>query len=230
METVFQICLSNTIVALGVALAAIVAGAIGRRPALRMGSGCCLIKLVTPPLLRVPLTPVAVPAPSHPAQVGAVVDPAGSTAPRREVESSGRDRTAVPAAGLLDFGRSRSSLARNGNVSTAVASRIPSSSYALALSAWIGIAALWWGWTARRVRRFSRLLRWAWRAPDDVQGEVRAGPRLGLADARGLVRSRADLSHALALARVPRLLVPESLWDRPGADQRLRSWFTSWRT
>ena len=199
METVFQICLSNTIVAVGVALAAIVAGAIGRRPALAHGLWVLfLIKLVTPPLVRVPLTPMAVPAPTRPAHVGADVDPAGSTGPRREVESSGRDRAAVPAPGLLDFGRSRSSLARIGNVSTAVASRIPSSSYALALSAWIGIAALWWGWTARRVRTFSRLLRWAWRAPDDVQGVARAGPAPGTArSARGLVRSRADLSHAL---------------------------------
>ena len=61
METIFQICLSNSLVAL--ALAALAAGAAARkcRPAFVHALWVLvLIKLVTPPLLRVPLSPGSV--------------------------------------------------------------------------------------------------------------------------------------------------------------------------
>ncbi len=103
-----------------------------------------------------------------------------------------------------------------------VASRIPSSSYGLALAVWLGIAAFWWGWAAQCVWKFNRLLRWARPAPDNVQDQARElAPHLGLRRAPEVWFVPAPISPMLwALGARPRLLVPESLWDRLGTDQR----------
>ncbi len=85
METVFQICLSNTIVSLAVAAAAVVAGAVGRRPALAHGLWVLvLIKLVTPPLMRIPLAPAPLPKAARPLLAQPVVDRAELSARLRE--------------------------------------------------------------------------------------------------------------------------------------------------
>jgi bla regulator protein blaR1 len=57
VETIFQICLSNSLVALVLAVVATAVAAIGRRPALVHALWVLvLIKLVTPPLVPVPLS------------------------------------------------------------------------------------------------------------------------------------------------------------------------------
>ena len=129
METVFQICLSNTIVALALAAGAVVAGAVGRRPALVHGLWVLvLIKLVTPPLVRLPLSNSPVVAPSRPARVQTVVDPAAPTSAPRERHYPAADWIVGRGSGAGTSSEPASAVARPGNVLTTVASRIPSSS------------------------------------------------------------------------------------------------------
>ena len=67
METLLHIGLSNTLVAIGLAVLAAVVGAVTRRPALAHGLWLLvLLKLVTPPFVHLPILPTA-PLPSQPA-------------------------------------------------------------------------------------------------------------------------------------------------------------------
>jgi probable HAF family extracellular repeat protein len=230
VETIFQICLSNTIGALFVAAAAILAGALGRRPAV---VHCLwvlvLVKLLAPPLFPVPLW--SAPHRSPPAQTrltpgvrGEADAKAGQGIVAAERPDSSASRTAPPARVARAAASTRSSTPplRPRDLFRSVASRIPSSSYGLALSVWLGIAVSWWGWTSWRVWKFNRLLRWARPAPEEAQDQVRGlAPRLGLHRAPEVWFVPVPISPMVwTLGARPRILVPDLLWDRLGADQR----------
>ena len=82
MQTFLHVCLDNAAAAAVLAVFAFAAGMVCRRPAVRHGLWLLvLLKLLTPPLLRVP---VPWPAPAEPAAAPAVVpEPAPPAAPAR---------------------------------------------------------------------------------------------------------------------------------------------------
>jgi len=258
VETIFQICLSNSLVAL--VLAAGLAARGGRPAFVHALWVLVLIKLVTPPLLRVPLAPdsaralltevqmlVAPAPPVHSAptrypgmlddyytwrywggsgiglQAGSRSTPnpaaiAGAKAPRRAVVG----RVSVPSPQASAMPLRAAIAARPDDLLRRIATRTPSSSHALVLAVWLGIAALWWGLAAARLRKFRRLLQSASRASAELQDQTRRlADRLSLRRAPEVWLVPAAIPPMLwAMGTRPMLLVPAALLGRLGADRR----------
>jgi len=228
MPPLLEIGLSNALAATVLALAAAVAGCYRRRPALAHSLWLLvLLKLVTPPLVSLPVAwPAAlamrgkqVPVPTAQPQRVAEMPPSGSG----PSEASPSDVAVVPPLSLL---AEPTLEPRPGPVTGLVPPTMTSS---WRVRPWEGIAGLWLAGTVlyavvttARLVRFGTLARQARRAPEELCAQVKqlAG-QLGLASAPlvGLVAGRiAPLLWAAGGA--PRLLLPEELWARLDCDQR----------
>jgi beta-lactamase regulating signal transducer with metallopeptidase domain len=212
MESLLSLGFSNAIAATVLALLAFVVDRTLRRPAL---SHCfwllVLIKLITPPLVHVPLprtadpapTPTdvadnrpaltvrALPLPSEPSVIAAPsVSPAAEAADVTPVESEPRSAQ-IPGAAIV-------------------------------LGVWLAGALAWWTAAVIRISRFSRMLQLTKRAPAEVQERVRQlGALLGLRRFPEVVFVPGTMSPLLwAPGRQPRLLVPQALWQRFDDEQR----------
>jgi len=257
VETIFQICLSNSLVALVLAVLATGVAAVGRRPALVHALWVLvLVKLVTPPLVSVSSLSATVralrSAPETQSGKPREYDTwryrersksaaAAAASSSRQLEVA-RPATGVPggmarlvakaaeinAKPLLQASTTpqrtttATLLTRLGELLRRVVTSTPSSSQAWALAFWLGIALLWWGLTAIRLRKFRRLLRSASLVSAEVQDQTRSlATRLGLRRVPEVWLVPSAIPPMLwALGTRPRLLVPAALLARLGADQQ----------
>jgi beta-lactamase regulating signal transducer with metallopeptidase domain len=210
MADLLTVGVSNAVAALLLAVVAALAGRIFRRPALTH----CLwllvfLKLVTPPMIRVPLTVpqsfAEVPAPQPPEQTAAKLD---------EIESI----LALEQPQLDDEFESKQPVA--DTIATASSPVIDWTLVALAV--WLSGSIIWWTLAGIRLCRFGRLLRLADPAPSVVQQRVDfLGGRLGL---RRLPETRfvhGAVSPLLwSLGGAPLLLLPDMLWQKLSDEQR----------
>jgi beta-lactamase regulating signal transducer with metallopeptidase domain len=225
VDTLLQVGLSNAVAAAALALLAVLVGAVCRRPALAHGLWLLvLLKLLTPPLVRVPVpwpTPAAPeaarlevtsePGPDGPAEAPspapaerpAEVQAAAPAAPAAEAPA---EAAALPAEAVdvLPAADGHAAAPADWSWSEAVAA-----GWLLGSLAWFALAGL-------RLARFARLLRHATPAPPEVQERARRlARRLGLARCPGvwLLPGRVAPMLWAAFGR-PRLLVPAGLLGR----------------
>jgi beta-lactamase regulating signal transducer with metallopeptidase domain len=187
VDTLLRVGLSNAVAACALAM---VAGAVGyfcRRPAVRHALWLLvLLKLVTPPLVDVPIWHPADPAPAEeapaaPAEEPVVLVPEPDPPPAEvavvEVVESPEDPAAAPPE----------EAARPADVPPPESRPEPPRPLAfawqpLALAGWLGGSLVWLALAALRAGRFTRLLRYAAPAPVALQREAdRLAARLGLA-------------------------------------------------
>jgi beta-lactamase regulating signal transducer with metallopeptidase domain len=207
MQSLLSVGLSNAVAATVLALVAFIVDRVIRRPAI---SHCfwllVLLKLVTPPLVRVPL-----PWPSTPEPSAVSVDAAESSA------------TAVPRAGSATGPEAVTAMADRptpGGDTTPRAA--PPSWPALLLAVWFAGSALWWAVAAVRVVRFGRLLRQSRAATGEVPERLALlARRMGLRRCPAVAFVPGTVSPLLwAPGPMAQLLLPRALWDRLDADQR----------
>jgi beta-lactamase regulating signal transducer with metallopeptidase domain len=204
MESLLNVGISNAVAAVVLALVAFAVDRVFRRPALsHLFWLLVLLKLLTPPLVHVPL-----PWPSGPARP-AVTLPQGVPAVEDSVDS-----TPPSPAGVLAADQPPPAI---NDVAPAPVSWTP-----YVLGAWLAGSCAWWILAAIRIARFGRLLRQAAKAPTEVCERVRR-----LADLLGLRRAPAvafvpgPVSPLLwAPGRSAHLLLPKALWEHLDDDQR----------
>ncbi|MDB5314081.1 MAG: High-affnity carbon uptake protein Hat/HatR [Gemmataceae bacterium] len=219
---IFHAVLANLAVAAVLAVPAVAVGRWSRRPAVAHAAWLVvLIKLVTPPLLTIPLPvlPAATPAaasspisrPAHPPAVPAVVvpvlpepRPTPEHIPIRPGPAVGSRPTPAPTPGPQPTGR-------------------PSLPWDTVVVIVWGAGAAGWGWlTLSRARRFGRLLRFATDPPTELTTAVAtAAERIGLArppQVRVLPGGIAPFVWGIVR---PTLYFPAGLLTRLSADERL---------
>lgn len=211
METLLHIGLSNAVLATFLALLAAGVSLVCRRPALCHSLWLLVfLKLVTPPLYRVPvpeLAPVAVamteevlPGPPGIAEPPHFVGPPAPL-PKTPDTPQPAEATAPPTAPAAP----------------------PPLSWQTAVSAlWLTGAVLWWTLALGRTLRFRLFLRHAQPAPEDLHERTHLlARRLGLSACPEVRLVPAPVSPLLwALGRSPRLLLPAGLWGRLTEAQR----------
>jgi beta-lactamase regulating signal transducer with metallopeptidase domain len=231
MENLLHLGLSNAVGTVVLALvAAAAAFVIRRRPALIHGLWLLvLLKLFTPPLVRLP-SPW--PAPEAPAEPVAAAPDAGASPER--VLLVVRPPEAVDAVEVATAPPEPADLVANVAVPPVVEERPADAAAAPALAAapgtdWAVVAALVWlagsiGWfvlAGIRVVRFRRLLGFATPAPPGLRERAaRLARKLGLARCPAVLLVPGRLSPMLwAAGAGPRLLVPSGLLGAVGDDQ-----------
>ncbi len=243
MGPLLEVGLSNCLMALLLALVAACVGRLCRRPALTHGLWLLvLLKLVTPPLFRVPvpwpehaelvtreevavlpaapadLPEQALPAEPLPREVGAV---AAAVVPRAERGAAAPDPPAAPVEGPPAPPAPMPAAAPlPGPLLLEAEGSLP---WALLLAAaWLVGSGCWFALALARVRGFGRALRHAQPAPAELQEEAEAlAVRLGLARCPGVWLVSGAVSPMLwALGGAARLLVPEGLLERLAPEQR----------
>jgi bla regulator protein blaR1 len=203
VDTLLVIGLNNALLA---TLLAVVAAAVSRccrRPALVHGLWLLvLLKLLTPPVVTVPLPWPGVPGPVAPAQ-----EPAPVTLGVPETADAPTLPPAQPEVAETPARPPTTAALRWQSVLAGV---------------WLAGSALWLVLVGGRVVRFQRLLRRAQPAPAPLQeGARQLAARLGLARCPGVWLVPAPVSPLLwALLRTPRLLLPAGLWERLNEEQQ----------
>jgi beta-lactamase regulating signal transducer with metallopeptidase domain len=243
VTALLQAGLSNALMAAGLALAAFGVGRLSRRPALAHALWLLvLLKLVTPPLVRVPVpwpeapppaeaevTPAAVADAAPPAPVPRpvpqeVAPPAADVAvPEKEPapEAPPEDRRAQPPADVPPLPDAPAPAPLRAVIPAANAERAVPWPLLLA-GAWVLGTLVWLTAALGRLRRFGGLLAHARPAPPALQEEAEAlARRLGLSGAPGVWLVPGVVSPMLwAAGRAPRLLLPADLLNRLTQSQR----------
>jgi beta-lactamase regulating signal transducer with metallopeptidase domain len=232
MNALFEIAMSNVLMAGALAVPATLAGLWGRRPALTHGLWLLvLLKLVTPPLFQVPVSwpELVTPAPEPPPRLAALPEPMADTPVLPVVEDppAGQEAVDEPQPADLAAGVPIRLVPEGPVGSEPQAAEMPPVAVApvsaaavdIAWTTWLGGlgltgSAVWLVLATWRLARFKRLLRFACRAPDTVQQEARA-----LAETMGVrcpqvLLMPAAISPMLWVGRSPRLLLPEGLVAR----------------
>jgi beta-lactamase regulating signal transducer with metallopeptidase domain len=244
VETLLHIGLSNAGLATVLAVLAAGLGRVCRRPALAHALWVLvLIKLITPPLLAVPVgwpASVAKPASVVPGEP-AITDADANPTVREKLPPPSLQRRAevaepvvTPLVGGADVSLGLPEL--SDRVVQAVPDTSPrplivprprqeaaSGSWeAVIVVIWLFGSALWFSAVAVRVCRFRRLLRYARPAsPELLKQAQRLAGRLGLRWCPGVWLVPAPISPMLWwLGSAPRILLPAMLWDRLGGDQQ----------
>ncbi len=235
MDTLLQIGLSNAVVAAVLALIVACVGLVWRRPALLHCLWLLvLLKLVTPPLVWVPIEwptraapPVAetVASPGEntsPPNVSATVveDPTGPFA----VETiPGTDEprivvTATPAASE----EVEPPAPAPATPAPAAPSWLADWWQAAVIGVWLAGSALWFWCAARRLGKFQRLLRHARLAPVPVQKQTeKLARKLGMKHAPPVYLVHGRVSPLLwAVLSAPRLVLPAALLEQVDDEQR----------
>jgi beta-lactamase regulating signal transducer with metallopeptidase domain len=167
-----------------------------------------LIKLVTPPLVRVP-----VPWPSDAALASARPEAVPIRAiPMASSSDQLGPRVETDAPAIQADSRTEA-IAR-----PAVVFSWP----ALVVGVWLAGSCLWWALAAIRIARFGRLLRQTQEAPADIRERARKlAAVLGLRQSPAVVFLPGTMSPLLwAPAWTARLLLPRELWQRLDDNQR----------
>jgi beta-lactamase regulating signal transducer with metallopeptidase domain len=210
METLLHIGLSNAVLATLFALLAAGVSLVCRRPALCHSLWLLVfLKLLTPPLYRVPVPEFA------PATVP-VVEETSAAAPLLP-ESAPFVGPPVPAPKSPVSPRPVDKASSPPEQPTTPLSWQP-----IVSALWLSGAGLWWTLALCRTLRFRLFLRHAQPAPEVLRERIRRlASRLGLADAPEVWLVPAPVSPLLwALGRSPRLLLPAGLWGRLTEAQR----------
>ncbi len=232
MDTLLHAGLSNALAAAVLAVLALLVRWCIRRPALAHALWVLvLVKLVTPPLVAVPVpwpaaeAVVLVRAEDAPRIAQAAPPEAGSPEFAEPVEDP--DGSPVPdlpeaAQGVpVEPGDEENTSAAAGE---AAGFRVLLEAFGkpLLLVIWLLGSVGWFTLALLRIRRFQGLLRSARPAPPELNTRVaELAGRLGLAHSPGVWLVPGTVSPMLwALGRTPRLLVPAQLWERLDDDQR----------
>jgi beta-lactamase regulating signal transducer with metallopeptidase domain len=213
MEPLLHVGLSNALLAALLAVLAAGAACVLRRPALLHSLWLLvLLKLVTPPLVRVPLpwpddTPLSPSSAPEPAAI-AVHE---MDAPAVSVADVPEAQPAPPTAQVPE-----------AEVAAGGTEPAPFRWQTATAAVWLGGAALWWVVVARRTRQFNRRLRGARRAPAALRERAGQLARcLGLRRCPAVYLVDAPVSPLLwAVGWVPRVLLPAGLWERLSGEQR----------
>jgi beta-lactamase regulating signal transducer with metallopeptidase domain len=216
VDTVLRTALSNAAVASALALVAVLAGYFCRRPALVHGLWLLvLLKLVTPPLVTVP---IAWPAP--PQQTAAVPDEPPGDTPLSPDSPPDAPQVAEEPSGVvvLDVGEPAQpeAPAEATPPETAAATPAPPPPFPwqiLVGGAWLAGSAAWFLLAGWRVVRFHRLLRFAAPAPDGLRKMAeRLAGKMGLPACPTILLVPGRVAPMLwSLGREPLLLVPAEL-------------------
>ena len=249
MGPLLQVGLSNGVMALVLAAVAACAGRWCRRPAVAHGLWLLvLVKLVTPPLVLVPVAWPESDEPAAPPVVAMVAEPQPPAMP--EVVAQAPDEVArapiLPAwPEPLPVEEKAAKVEKPPVAPVEVLPPVPREALPradmpavapVAANAeagglpWAVLIGLVWGagslcWfvlAAARIRHFGRLLRHATAAPAELQEEAAVlACRLGLARCPRVWLVPGAISPMLwAFGKAPRLLMPEDLLERLGAEQR----------
>jgi beta-lactamase regulating signal transducer with metallopeptidase domain len=218
MDPLLRLGLINAALAAVLALGVAAIVRVGRRPALAHGLWLLvLLKLVTPPLVDVPIPLPAEGTPTSPVErEKPVADPTLGPPPGMLFRPGGTEEVApvqAPVAGSLlpsDPAPANSSQPEGLEWKT------------IAVAVWLTGSLLWWTVASIRTARFGRLLRQTRLAPDDLQARVRVfAHRLGMTRFPDVRLVDAPLTPLLwALGRSPCLLLPTGLWYRLSEEQR----------
>ncbi len=212
MPSLLYLALSNAVLASLLAALVAVVTRFCRRPSVRHALWLLvLLKLITPPLVPLPVTwprsdenepLVEVISPSEPGL--SEPTPSLSESPLSIGDATVKERPpeAEPPRPLPD-GRGSAFLPAF-------------------ILVWLGGAVVWWSVAAVRLWKFRRLLRLALEADSDVQAQGRRiAATLGLRHCPPIVFVSAPLSPMLwALALSPRLLMPTVLWQKLASEQQ----------
>ncbi len=229
MDTLLQIGLSNAVAATLLALVVGCVGLVWRRPALLHSLWLLvLLKLLTPPLVWVPVPWPAAPVAAAPNPVAVE---AGATALAEVDTGATTAGGSGPFAedGAADFGGDEWQVQR-------LASALPDEHGPAAppdydwqawwetavLGTWLAGSALWFGCALRRLLRFQRLLRHAKLAPIQLQKQAeRLARKLGMTRTPTVFLVPGRLSPMLwAFFGPPRLVLPADLLDHIDGEQR----------
>lgn len=244
MDPLLHATLSNSLLAALLALVAAAVARVWRRPALAHGLWLLvLLKLLTPPLVSLPLPwPVrAQPSPATAARPAREPRPAtevpGNPEPASRPKAQGFSNApalvseppfgkepaeATPLAGLrepADEAGLRETTAVEATTGLPPAAGFVSGPI---LVIWLTGSVLWAMLACGRLLRFRRCLRLAQPAPEAVQARTRRlALRLGLTDCPDACFVPAPVSPMLwAMAGPPRLVLPEALWACLGPNEQ----------
>lgn len=247
MNALLEIGVTNALVATVLALAALLAGKLGRRPALCHALWLLvLLKLITPPLVIFPVAwpandppPVAVtPAASPAEQAEAPVAPREAVKVVVEIaveEEDGENEPPTVAAAPMEERAAPAIPLAPPPVDPAspapgqveIADQAPEAAVEIPWGtllgwSWLLTSAAWFAVALWRIVRFQRLLAPAQPAGAALQQEACAlAVRLGLRDCPGVWLMPGKLSPLLwAVSGYPRLLLPLGLLERLDAAQR----------
>jgi beta-lactamase regulating signal transducer with metallopeptidase domain len=214
VNTLVYTGLSNALLATVLAFVAAAVGRVCRRPALVHGLWLLvLLKLLTPPLVALPLL---WPAYDRPAAENAAISrrlPTPSAVTAEDAAWQARIEAAVKPLHLAP--EPALSTARREE-STPVDNDAAWQWQGVIVAGWLASSALWCVLAGRRLVRFQRCLRLAQPMPGAVQARAhRLADRLGLRQCPSLLGMDASVSPMLwAMFGTPRLILPVALWDR----------------
>jgi beta-lactamase regulating signal transducer with metallopeptidase domain len=215
MHALLEIGLTNALMATGLALVAVVVSCFHRRPALTYSLWLLvLIKLVTPPLVHIPI-----PWEPSPAETEAAAAP--TSASEMEVCLLTEPFEFVDEQALPELSAAIPATMEEPAPPRAASTTLEAAPWqadwpALLAWAWLGSALVWLGMAVQRMFRFNALLAYAQPAPAHVQRQARRlAVRLGLADCPGVWLVPGRISPMLwALGGAPRLILPAGFWER----------------
>jgi beta-lactamase regulating signal transducer with metallopeptidase domain len=248
LSTLLQVALSNAVMATGLALLALVISSLWRRPAV---THCLwvlvLLKLVTPPLVLVPLPwlneedrvstarepEVKSPAPNAFVELPHL-DPAGEEGPGEQEMADGRGGNAGPADNGPVPGRDEVAMVlpprpAEAPVAPTLSNILPGLSHweslwaPALLAVWAVGSLAWFGLASFRLARFHRLVRHGMPAPPLLQQQARAlARRMGLSRCPTIRLVPGVISPLLWTLFGPgRLIVPADLLARLNGEQQL---------
>jgi beta-lactamase regulating signal transducer with metallopeptidase domain len=223
VDTLLRVGLGNAVLAAGLALLAAGVGRVCRqRPALVHALWLLvLLKLVTPPLIQVPLP-------------GVRAEPAGR--PVKEPDSL-KDTEEIPEVAICP----RECRPEPASLPAPAVSEVPPAAVveaaepapveppapvvlpwrAVLLGVWLGGALAWWAVAGLRLLRLAHLLRGVAPAPEVQTDVCRLAGLFGLRRVPGVWFVPGAVSPMLfALGHTPRLLLPGALWERLSPEQR----------
>jgi beta-lactamase regulating signal transducer with metallopeptidase domain len=246
VDWLLQVGLTNALTATFLALVAAGLGAACRRPALSHALWLLvLLKLLTPPVLSIPISwPAGGRQPPRPVMTGAErpqpapafppsnlpEEPSGSPEPIETARNSMAAEAALapPASGLTaDDPVTAESSAGGGDVDDS--QDLPHQADAIGLNwstplltaAWVAGTLCWVALLSVRSWRFRQVVRWGRPAPAEVLARAQeVGVRFGLRRCPEVVFVPGRISPLLGGFFRPQLLLPEELWQRLSTDQR----------
>jgi beta-lactamase regulating signal transducer with metallopeptidase domain len=213
MTMIVQVLAENTVVALAIALVAWLASCAGRPALVHVAWLIVLVKLLTPPLWRVPVWTAAVPDAPVPVQAPVVTDePSFAHAmPPAEPPAEPAEETILP-----DLVEQEPPILTSTVLPTIDAVQV-------AFAIWLAGAAIALLVALVRIARFRRLLSAAWPVDAEVQAEVDAlAATLGVTRPPQAMVVSERVSPMLWFAGVgrPRLVLPADLMQTMTAPQR----------
>jgi beta-lactamase regulating signal transducer with metallopeptidase domain len=211
VDSILCLALSNAVMATLLAALVAVLTRFCRRPAVRHALWLLvLLKLLTPPLLSLPVLGPRMPE---------VDSPHDETVDAFAEELPSITEPPQPMEAISEPSEQSAPLPSEPSAPSWTAADVL---MPVALALWLGGSLVWWTIAGVRLARFHRLLHQARIAPVEVQQQARRlAVLLGLCRCPPVLFVSAPLSPLLwALGFAPRLLIPSTLWQRLTAKQQ----------